>query len=213
MIKRLLGNMLGYLKKKKFDSHIRSIKPNITIGKSYFYDSFHLFINKEYLLDRKYLIIGDDTIIDSQISVNSNKALVNIGDRCWIGSSQLVCRDNIEILNDVFISWGCYICDHNSHAIDYLHREEDIQQQLNDYRNNRSLLFSKNWTSVTTKPIKICSNAWIGMNCIILKGVTIGQGAIVGAGSVVTKDVPAWTIVGGNPASIIKEIPENLRKL
>ncbi len=45
------------------------------------------------------------------------------------------------------------------------------------------------------------------MNCIILKGVTIGKGAIVGAGSVVTKDVPAWTLVAGNPARVIKDLP------
>ena len=45
------------------------------------------------------------------------------------------------------------------------------------------------------------------VNSIILKGVTIGEGSIVGAGSVVTKSVPPWTIVGGNPARIIREIP------
>ena len=50
------------------------------------------------------------------------------------------------------------------------------------------------------------------MNCIILKGVTIGEGAIVGAGSVGTKDVPDWTVAGGNPAKVIKVLPENLRK-
>ena len=46
------------------------------------------------------------------------------------------------------------------------------------------------------------------MNCIILKGVTIGEGAIVGAGSVVTKDVPAWTVVAGNPARVVKKLSE-----
>ena len=45
---------------------------------------------------------------------------------------------------------------------------------------------------------------WIGCNCIILKGVTIGEGAVVAAGSVVTKDVPPKALVGGNPAKIIK---------
>lgn len=60
-------------------------------------------------------------------------------------------------------------------------------------------------------PVKISDKVWIGFNSIILKGVTIGEGAVVGAGSVVTKDVPAWTVVAGNPARIIREIPENER--
>ena len=59
---------------------------------------------------------------------------------------------------------------------------------------------------VVSKPIKICSHAWIGMNVIILKGVTIGEGAIVAAGSVVTKDVAPWTIVAGNPALFVRNI-------
>jgi acetyltransferase-like isoleucine patch superfamily enzyme len=64
---------------------------------------------------------------------------------------------------------------------------------------------------IGASPIIIEDDAWIGFNSIILKGVTIGKGSIVGAGSVVTKSVPPWTIVGGNPAKIIREIPENER--
>ena len=69
----------------------------------------------------------------------------------------------------------------------------------------------KDWSFVIKRPISIKNKAWIGFNSIILKGVTIGEGAIVGAGSVVTKDVPPYTIVAGNPARIIREIPEHER--
>lgn len=55
------------------------------------------------------------------------------------------------------------------------------------------------------KPIVIEKNVWIGTKSVILKGVTIGEGAIVAAGSVVTKDVPAHSLVAGNPARVIKE--------
>ena len=61
------------------------------------------------------------------------------------------------------------------------------------------------------KPVLICDDVLIGCMAVILKGVTIGEGAIVGAGSVVTKDVPPWTIVAGNPARVIREIPEDER--
>ena len=54
------------------------------------------------------------------------------------------------------------------------------------------------------KPVKICNDVWIGGRVIILPGVTIGQGAIVGAGAVVSKNVPEFAVVGGNPARIIR---------
>ena len=57
------------------------------------------------------------------------------------------------------------------------------------------------------KPIHLCKGSLVGMDSFIMPGVTIGEGAIVGAGSLVTKDVPAWTIATGRPAKVVKEIP------
>ena len=59
---------------------------------------------------------------------------------------------------------------------------------------------------ITCKPVRICRNAWIGAGATILPGVTIGENAVVGAASVVTHDVPADTMVAGNPARIIRKI-------
>lgn len=59
---------------------------------------------------------------------------------------------------------------------------------------------------ITCKPVKICRKAWIGAGATILPGVTVGENAVVGAGSVVTHDVPPNTIVAGNPARFIKNI-------
>ncbi len=56
-------------------------------------------------------------------------------------------------------------------------------------------------------PIHIKDKVWIGFNVIILKGVTIGEGAVIAAASVVTKDIPDWSLAGGNPAKVIKELP------
>lgn len=69
----------------------------------------------------------------------------------------------------------------------------------------------KDWQNVKISRLTICDKSWIGFNSILLKGITVGEGAIVGAGSVVTKDVPPWTIVAGNPAKIIREIGVNER--
>lgn len=193
----------------------RQLKKNadfISIGKSHFLDNFRLIINFRNT-EKIYLSVGEDSMLDCNITFESELGQVVVGDRCFIGSSNIICRSKIIIENDVFIAWGGYIYDHNSHSLDYRERENDIVQQLSDYRAGRNFIENKNWTAVSSKPIRICSNAWIGMNATILKGVTIGEGAIVGAGSVVTKDVEPWTIVGGNPAQVLKELPVNLQKL
>ncbi|KAJ0160988.1 Maltose O-acetyltransferase [Colletotrichum tanaceti] len=57
------------------------------------------------------------------------------------------------------------------------------------------------------KPIKIGADCWFGGSCIVLPGVTIGQGVTIGAGSVVTKDVPDFVAIAGNPARVIKDVP------
>ena len=58
------------------------------------------------------------------------------------------------------------------------------------------------------KPITLGKNVWLGGGCTILSGVTIGDNSIIGAGSVVTKDIPANVIAAGNPARVIREIPQ-----
>ncbi|WP_324721852.1 acyltransferase [Salinimicrobium sp. HB62] len=60
----------------------------------------------------------------------------------------------------------------------------------------------------TKKKIKIGKGVMVGMDTVIMPGVTIGEGAIIGAGSLITKDIPSWTIASGRPAKVIKEIPK-----
>ena len=68
---------------------------------------------------------------------------------------------------------------------------------------------SERFASVVAKPIVIESNVWIAAGVIIIGGVTVGENSVVAAGSVVTKDVPANTLVGGNPARVIRSIGES----
>lgn len=93
---------------------------------------------------------------------------------------------------------GVYLIDTNSHSVDYQVRRHDLDDLYNG---------KKNWDVVDCKTIHIQDDAWIGFNSTRLKGVTIGKGAIVAAGSVVTKDVPAFSVVAGNPAKIIRTPP------
>lgn len=206
--------MVSFIIKKLKDvflsMHLRGVSKYMKKGNSYFFNNFRLTLIKPN--NRTFLHIGDDSILDCKVLFESAAGEVTIGNHNYIGNSSIICRTQIIFEDYIFVAWGCCFYDHDSHSIDYKEREKDILTQLQDYKAGKIFIENKNWDVVKSKPIKICSHAWIGMNCIILKGVTIGEGAIVGANSVVTKDVAPWTIVGGNPAVIIKQIPEELRK-
>ena len=153
------------------------------------------------LKHRCSVVIEEQTQVLGSLIFDRENASISIGKRVFITGS-VIAAQNIEIGDDVLISWGTTIVDHNSHSISFSHRENDAVDWMAG---------KKDWTHVKIAPVKISSKVWIGFNAIILKGVTIGEGAVIGAGSVVTKDVPAWTIVAGNPARVIREIPENER--
>ena len=97
---------------------------------------------------------------------------------------QIRCRNKITIGKNVAIAHNVSIMDSDFHRI-----HDESGRHINPSR-----------------PVVIGDNVWIGRNSIILKGVTIGEGAVIAAGSVVTKDVPANTIVGGVPARILRQI-------
>lgn len=148
------------------------------------------------------VVIGSDSIVKTQIYIEKSNAVVKIGNRSFVGKGLISVADQVVIGDDVMISWGVTIADHNSHSINFSERSEDILSWK---------LRKKDWQNVKVSRVTVCDKSWIGFNSILLKGITVGEGAIVGAGSVVTKDVPPWTIVAGNPAKIIREIGINER--
>ena len=148
------------------------------------------------LMDNTFVHIGDHCELNCSVIFERPGAFVIIGDRTFIGGSQLVAADGIVIGNDVLVSWGVHIVDHDSHSLAWQHRKNDVMMWLDG---------KKDWSHVPQKPVVIEDKAWIGFNAIILKGVTIGEGAVVAAGAVVTRDVAPYSVVGGNPAKVIRE--------
>jgi acetyltransferase-like isoleucine patch superfamily enzyme len=144
------------------------------------------------------LDIGEGCIIEGRIVFDRKDAQVTIGHSTFMGGSMIASACRVVIGSDVLISWGCSIVDHDSHSIDWKLRVGDAQRWAKG---------DKNWSQVKMGMVQIGDHAWIGFNAIILEGVTVGEGAIVGAGSVVTKDVPPYTVVAGNPARVIRELP------
>ncbi|MEN9895269.1 MAG: hypothetical protein RIR97_1121 [Pseudomonadota bacterium] len=141
--------------------------------------------------------IGDDCIIHCSIDFDGPGGQVTIGDRCYIGASHLVCHKAIDIGNDVIMSWGITVVDHNSHSVEWNQRKNDVALWMDG---------QKDWSGVKTGPVKIGDKVWIGFGATLLKGVQIGEGAVIGAQAVVTRDVPPYAVVAGNPAQIIRQM-------
>lgn len=146
---------------------------------------------------RHGVVIGDDCDLHCRFSIDRAGAVITVGNRCFIGASHIVSADRVAIGDDVTISWGVTIVDHNSHALDWERRKNDTRDWAAG---------TKDWTDISMKAVKIERRVWIGFNASILKGVTIGEGAIIGACSVVTHDVAPYTVVAGNPARVIKRL-------
>ncbi len=150
--------------------------------------------------------VGSDSVLACSIVLERGIGSVEIGDRSFIGRSNLVCADEIRIGSDVLVAWGCWFVDHDSHSMVWQDRAEDVERWRLGMRAGglKAAAESKDWAPVRTAPIRVDDRAWIGFNSTLLKGVTIGEGAVVAAGSLVTKNVEPYTVVGGNPAQVIR---------
>ena len=127
--------------------------------------------------------VGDETKIGAFVEVQKN---AKIGRNCKISSHTFVC-EGVTIEDDVFIG-------HNVSFINDKYPRATLDGQLQT---------EADWT---VQPTRVCAGASIGTSCTILSNVTIGRNAIIGAGSVVTRDIPANVVAAGNPCRVIRPL-------
>jgi acetyltransferase-like isoleucine patch superfamily enzyme len=144
-----------------------------------------------------HLAVGHHCFIRDKIFFERPGARLTVGDRTYLGNGLIAIAQSVEIGSDVMFGWGVTVVDHNSHSIRFSERGGDTERWLRG---------EKDWSAVKIQPVRICDKAWIGFNATILKGVTVGEGSVVAAGAMVTKDVPAWSIAAGNPARVVRQI-------
>ncbi len=141
----------------------------------------------------EHMSVGDGVLIGagSWLIVPEQRAPgpnIVIHDRVRMNTTSVSAVSRVELEEGVAIARGCYISDH-SHGFD------DPQTPIR-------------YQSITrVAPVLIRRGAWLGQNCVVMPGVTIGRGSVVGANSVVLHDVPDRTIVAGVPARVIRELP------
>lgn len=149
------------------------------------------------------IAIGDDSFIEGTLVTETPNAVIEIGNNVFVGGDTLIAAAvSIVVEDDVLISYQCLITDADNHSLRYSERK-------NDLRAWRTGMHS--WDRVAKAPVRICRGAWLGARTIVVKGVTIGEGAVCGTGSVVTKDVAPYTIVAGNPARVVRELAPDER--
>lgn len=166
--------------------HVTLMLNNVTFGK-------RVTGNSLYIKNTGNIVIGDNVKLNSYsvgepfrtgLSTHTPEARIEIGDHCIFNGAMLHCRTKIIIGNYCMFGPGVRIIDNDSHRVS----PEILERRK----------------SPNSKPIEIGNNVWIGLNCLVLKGVKVGNNSIVAAQSVVTKSIPENVIVAGNPAKIVK---------
>jgi acetyltransferase-like isoleucine patch superfamily enzyme len=149
--------------------------------------------------DRTKITIGRGSQIYGDLLIMRHGGRISIGKYSFVSEgTRIWSGKNIYIGDRVLISHDVNIHDTSSHSISAQERHEHFLGIVHDGH-------PKVLRGVEDERIIIEDDAWIGFGSAILKGVTIGRGAIIGACSIVTKDIPAYTIVAGNPALKIGE--------
>lgn len=155
---------------------------------------------KVHVTRRGKLIIGKNLRINSgnnynligrqQRNIFWVEGKLSIGDNVGMSCSAFICHHSIVIGNNVTIGGNTVIYDTNFHSLDPILRKNKSLDKINANR----------------APVIICDNAFIGAHSTILKGVKIGQNSVIGACSLVTRDIPENEIWGGNPAIFIRKL-------
>ncbi len=192
--------MLGILRKIINSLQYRRAKRIISENATLIGNHHHISTNSRiYLKDgaqKKNVILENNCWPEGEIVVQHNGVVI-MHEHSKIGrTTQILCVNRVEIGAYTAIANGTTICDNNNHPISPTYRK---QMRLTPEGDDMRM-----WKHSANAPIIIGENCWIGANVRICKGVTIGDNSIVAACSVVTKDVPANSIVAGNPAKVVK---------
>jgi acetyltransferase-like isoleucine patch superfamily enzyme len=122
------------------------------------------------------------------------RGTVRIGDYAMVTSPHIICDLEIDIGDYVFVSWSAILMDTYRVPLDP------------DERGRRQALGRPAGLPTEARPVRIGHSAWIGFEACVLPGVTVGEGAVVAARAVVATDVPAYVVVAGNPARVVREL-------
>jgi acetyltransferase-like isoleucine patch superfamily enzyme len=176
------------------------IPTNVEFGDGFYCESAQVF-RKLRTTRPRAIVFGEHVSLYAgcSFSIGENGSCT-VGDFTLLNGALVMCEDRIEIGSHCLVSWNVGIADGDFHPLDPAQRRADAEA-LAPYYEGRS-----ERPPLHTARVVIGDNVWIGMNAIVLRGVSIGENSVVAAGSVVTKSVPPNVVVAGNPAVITKDL-------
>lgn len=141
---------------------------------------------------------GASTYLGTMFDVGT-QGRVTVGEYALVHGARIICDSEIIIGDYALISWNVVLMDTYRVPFDASKRRQELE--LVPTRQPRFAA-----APVEARPVRIERNVWIGFDTCVLPGVTIGEGSVVGARSVVTEDVPPYTVVAGNPARVVRQL-------
>ena len=190
------------------DRHVESdwwphpIPSNVEFGEGFYCETAQIF---RHLRSRKSnaIVIGKHVscYAGCSFAVGEN-GRCTIGDFTLLNGALIMVEEKIDMGSHCLISWNVGIADSDFHPLEPTQRLIDAQALAPFFKDRPAR------PKLKTAPVRIADNVWIGMNAVILKGVTIGENSVIAAGSVVTKSVPPNVVVAGNPAVVVKKFEQ-----
>lgn len=175
------------------------IPSNVSFGQDVYIDSsygFIMFHNEE----ESALVMGKaSACYDQAMFVTSRRGKINIGEFSILNGTTLICSNHISIGNFVMLAWGSVICD-NFLGADLTVHERGRIMELTARSGMREMPFTG------SLPVHIEDNVWVGFDTVILPGTFIGRGSVVGSKSIVSGNIPPYSVVVGNPGKIIRKL-------
>ena len=176
------------------------IPPNVVFGDGFYCESAQIFRHLKSKAPHA-VVLGDyvSCYAGCSFAIGVNGSCT-VGDFTLMNGALVMAEERIEIGSRCLISWNVGIADSDFHPLAPAQRIIDAHALAPFFKDRPPR------PTLRTAPVIISDNVWIGMNAIILKGVTIGENSVVAAGAVVTKSVPANVVVAGNPAVVTKQL-------
>lgn len=182
-----------------WDWYQGTVPENVALHPEAFLETTYSFLHFRSELQEGARIGQNSTVYLGTMFDVGPQGRVKIGKHALLNGAWIICDGSVEIGDYALISWNVVLMDSYRASLAPSIRRKELRE-LPAQCPRRPV------AQTPASPVRIGRNVWIGFDCCILPGVSIGEGAVIGARSVVAADVPPYTVVAGNPARVIRPI-------